>query len=294
MNDSHNHQHRMIMNITQEIFQYFNSSATNPMGYGIFPMVKSEIYMAQSFVRSLTGDDIFDTLPDLDPAFDETDGDLRLPVAVARYICVSAYDRAIPHLDLVLTNDGFGVVNNQNVAPASAERVERLHRRVRAQADDALDELLDALRVFCPSWRGSIQAHRYFGTFFWRGSFASALGCADAHRSALVQYRSAIAGAEAELRNKFSTEFVEELLASARCNVKATEYEIAHTMCRRFIAASVLGDMRRATMMMRDILAFLDNNIECFPTYRQSNAYAANHFIPYENKKNDTCHFFGY
>lgn len=282
------------MNINQEIFQYFNSSATNPMGYGIFAMVTSEIYMAQSFVRSLTGDDIYDSIADLGPAFDETDGDLRLPVCAARYICVSAYDKAIPHLDLVLTNDGFGVVNNQNVAPASAERVERLRRCVKAQADDALDELLDALRVCCPSWRTSVQAHRYFGTFFWRGSMAAELGCADAHRSALVPFRSAIAGAEAELRNKFSPEFVEELLASVRCNVKSAEYEIAHTMCRRFIAASVAGDMHRATSMMRELLSFLDANISFFETYRQSDAYAANHFMPYENKKIDSCYFFGY
>ena len=33
---------------------------------------------------------------------------------------------AIPQLDLILTPNGFGIVSNQNIAPASKERIERL------------------------------------------------------------------------------------------------------------------------------------------------------------------------
>lgn len=42
---------------------------------------------------------------------------------------IAAYDafhRAIPHLDVILTPNGFGIVSNSNIAPASKERVERL------------------------------------------------------------------------------------------------------------------------------------------------------------------------
>ena len=37
-----------------------------------------------------------------------------------------AFMRAVPSLDLVLTPNGFGIVSNQNVAPASPHRVARL------------------------------------------------------------------------------------------------------------------------------------------------------------------------
>ncbi len=281
------------MNISQQIFQYFNSSAANPVGYGIFPLVESEIYMANAFVRTLMGDKLFNELEDLPPAFDVTDGDLRLQVAAARFICISAYDRAIPHLDLVLTNDGFGVVSNDNLTPASAERVERLRKHVKAQADDALDELIDALR-FCDGWRTSPLSRPWFDSFFWRGSLASELGCTEPHRSALVPLRTAIAGAETELRNHISPEFVDELLCSIRCAVKSASYDICCTMCRRFIAARVAGNAKQASDMLRSIFSFLDANIGEFPTYRGSKAYAANHFSPYENKKYDSCYFFGY
>lgn len=37
-----------------------------------------------------------------------------------------AMRHAVPQLDLILTPNGFGIVSNQNIAPASKERIERL------------------------------------------------------------------------------------------------------------------------------------------------------------------------
>lgn len=52
---------------------------------------------------------------------------------------------AVPTLDLVLTPNGFGVVSNSNVAPASKERVERLLAALEKCRDDAIDRLLCAV-----------------------------------------------------------------------------------------------------------------------------------------------------
>ena len=41
-------------------------------------------------------------------------------------VAAEAMLHAVPQLDLVLTPNGFGVVSNTNIAPASKERVERL------------------------------------------------------------------------------------------------------------------------------------------------------------------------
>jgi len=48
---------------------------------------------------------------------------LILACQIAAY---DAFHRAIPHLDVILTPNGFGIVSNSNIAPASKERVERL------------------------------------------------------------------------------------------------------------------------------------------------------------------------
>ena len=52
--------------------------------------------------------------------------DNPIKIITAKLIASEAMRRAIPSLDLVLTPNGFGVVSNQNIAPASKERVDRL------------------------------------------------------------------------------------------------------------------------------------------------------------------------
>ena len=67
---------------------------------------------------------------------------------------------AVPMLDLVLTPNGFGVVSNQNIAPASKERVDRLLASLEKMRDDALNVILTLL----PSayhWTASTQ-YNYF------------------------------------------------------------------------------------------------------------------------------------
>lgn len=58
---------------------------------------------------------------------------------------------AIPQLDLVLTPNGFGIVSNSNVAPASKERVERLLASLEKMRDDTLQVLLPLLAAE-PTW----------------------------------------------------------------------------------------------------------------------------------------------
>ena len=48
---------------------------------------------------------------------------------------------AIPQLDLILTPNGFGIVSNQNIAPASKERIERLLISLEKTRDDALQTI---------------------------------------------------------------------------------------------------------------------------------------------------------
>ena len=52
---------------------------------------------------------------------------------------------AVPQLDLVLTPNGFGVLSNTNIAPASKERVERLLLSLEKMRDDTLAVLLPLL-----------------------------------------------------------------------------------------------------------------------------------------------------
>lgn len=55
-----------------------------------------------------------------------------------RIVVCHALIHAIPSLDLILTPNGFGIVSNQNIAPASRDRVDRLIGSIEMQRDDAI------------------------------------------------------------------------------------------------------------------------------------------------------------
>ena len=88
---------------------------------------------------------------------------LCLPLEKA--IVCQAYKNAIPSLDLVLTPNGFGIVSNQNVAPASKERVERLLASLEAERDRNLEQLLLRLPTV-EGWEQSAQGKYFAATMF--------------------------------------------------------------------------------------------------------------------------------
>ena len=69
-------------------------------------------------------------------------------------VTAEAMLHAVPQLDLVLTPNGFGIVNNANVVPASKERLQRLLATLEKIRDDALQVLLPLLAAQ-GDWRKS-------------------------------------------------------------------------------------------------------------------------------------------
>lgn len=72
---------------------------------------------------------------------------------------------AIPSLDLVQTVNGFAVVSNQNLAPASRDRVDRLIAAHRSQCDTAISALIPLLATV-PQWRDTLQCGFFRSTLF--------------------------------------------------------------------------------------------------------------------------------
>ncbi len=82
-----------------------------------------------------------------------------------RIIATDAFIRAIPSLDLVLTPNGFGVVNNTTLSPASRDRVERLLTSLTTNRDFAIDALLQQL-LPDTAWRSTPQGQYFLATLF--------------------------------------------------------------------------------------------------------------------------------
>jgi hypothetical protein len=68
--------------------------------------------------------------------------DVNLRAKVVPVLANLAVLEATPFFDVVLTSSGFGVVNNNNISPASVERVRSFANGCRQAANDFLDILL--------------------------------------------------------------------------------------------------------------------------------------------------------
>ena len=125
----------------------------------------------------------------------------------ALLILSDAMRQAIPSLDVVLTPNGYGIVSNQNVAPASKERVERLIESMTAGRDLYADRLLGSLTLR-EDWQDSSQRARLLESLIqrpldatsgvygtrWRGS----------HWDAFLELRSRAVTIEAAIAQKYT------------------------------------------------------------------------------------------
>ncbi len=267
------------LNITQEIFEKHCSSATNADN-AVFDAITTELEVAEQYVADYLG------------LSDCTYSD-SVMFFVGRAVCLYAYLVAIPHLDLVLTPTGFGVVSTSNVVPASADRVNRLQSAVKAAYEDSIDDALKLLR-FEDKWNNSDTAVRLFSSFFWSGKQLRKCGRPNAHRSDLDGLFPIIGLSEGTLRDCIGDEIIDELLTAIRTAKCSSKQLLLVRLVEQYISADI-GDALpyEVERLKGSIVRFLLNNLSEFPTFENSSAYRAIKSEFYENKNDDPCFFFG-
>lgn len=267
--------------ITRDIFESVCPSAVMP-DETLFNRIQNYIAAAEEDVARIMGDQWQDY---------EDNAALALPAR--RVICLHAYHEALPHLDIVLTETGLGVVSNQNVAPASSDRVNRLRKQIQDSLDDAIDDMVDALRGV-EAWRSSINARILFSSLVWNARLQlPIMGITEAHRTKMAELCPKIVAAEEVLRHHISEALHHELCFAQLENAASAEQNTVINKSLFFIGAHLAGDRAMARFHMAKLVEYLEQHLTDFPTYGESTAHQANTFTPYENKKDDTTYFFG-
>ena len=95
-----------------------------------------------------------------------------------RIVITEAFRAAIPSLDVILTPNGFGIVNNATVVPASRDRVERLILALESARDELLISLLRLLPAH-QEWLVTEQAAYFSSTMFPNISMCREIGIRD-------------------------------------------------------------------------------------------------------------------
>lgn len=215
----------------------------------------------------------------------EEQDDMVALVFYKHLVCLGGFLSVMRQLDLVLTPTGFGIVSNDNLSPASKQRVDALEGQLRTQYHKTLAMTLNLLRS--ENWGATPQARHYirhvydeYAYFFTTHKNASSTDW-DA-------YRQTIDDADEMLRTKMGDRQMEDILdAFRRADVNRMEpYREVMTLIVKFTDTwAVKGAAALKQPVFRRLMRILDSedNKEYFKLYRESIAYKANHYEPYQN-----------
>lgn len=245
-------------------------------------------------------------LPYMQQYLDKARNVIKIPEDYAGDALVEAYVyrqaawQALPHLDLVLTDNGFAVVSNNNLAPASRDRVAALHERLREEKADARDLLLmDLCRI--TAWRDTEACRRLRSSLLWCPMLLRRYGvtAADGRQVFEREYNALlpqVLAAGEEAARIVSLEQMQWLLEHQdECDEDGEPdlRSVLREMCRRFMAAVIADRKPAVRTLAAQIQDFLNRHANDLPEYAASSKFQADNFKPYENKRDDACFFFG-
>ena len=275
-----------LINNDDTLRQYLpNVFATVKGEVSLFDKVKVDIDLAQNWaVNSFTGEVLFS-----DICSRSADDPLR--ILSAKLIVTEALRRAIPSLDVVLTPNGFGVVSNQNIAPASKERVDRLIGSLADYRDECIANLLPAL-VGATQWITSSQAAFFGETLFPDLAITDQVKGTGSKWERYLALRPMILDIEASLAEEF---FSPELMVRLRNEVLRRTHTADLARVINAIRGQVVDLLNGGSIRMRDMIDVV-NHIrrfpDLFPEWHASET--AKLFAPpiFKNKKESRGYFF--
>ena len=212
---------------------------------------------------------------------------------VKRLMCVDSFFNRLNTNDITITNTGFGVVSNQNVAPASQFRIDSLKEEISNDWDNAIDFLITSLTKI-KGWSETEQAQRNINNLCYKKSTFSLFGSIShvmsQHEYRVYQFRAM--NQNHIIADIISDKYHQELLNDIRSDQLLDPNDIfIVNRCQAIICAICMnnGDIR---LMKENIIRHLEENIDKYPTYAASEEYAARHVTPYENTSDDPTYIF--
>ena len=209
-------------------------------------------------------------------------------------VCLSAFLSVLRQLDLVLTPTGFGVVSNDNLAPASKQRVDALEGELRTQYHKTLAMTLNLLRS--ENWGATEQARHFIDHIYDEYTFFF-----ETHQNASATdwdgYQRTIEDADEILRTKMGERQMDDILDAFRRgdpNRLEPYREVIACIIRFTDTWAVKGAATLKQPVYRRLMRILDSedNQEYFKLYRESASYIANHHDTFKNTKDSAGYVF--
>ena len=210
-----------------------------------------------------------------------------------RIVITEAFRAAIPSLDLILTPNGFGIVSNQNVVPASRERVDALITSLESQRDAAIEALI--LRLSSRSdWRESAQGKYFAATMFPFLNLCRRLAIRDHIWDSYQQLRERLIKIEAVLADTYFSHPQMEVFRSHVITQGRTASDLESQVIRSLQSyeLQLLTDIQVHPQCYYDLVTIIREHEEVFPAWHSSPV--AELYTPkiFENKKKSSAYWF--
>lgn len=201
-----------------------------------------------------------------------------------RIVAMDAFARGIHQLDLALTPNGFGVVSNQNVAPASKERVANLRQQTIEERDITINQLLKKLQGNS-SWCNSAPGKKWGKTVIQNLDIS--VECGESCPS-LVFYKGhirEIQGVQRMIALNFVSVVIMDRLCQSIQNATVTDVEAGLIdMIHAFIVASLKEEEQHHTDL-ENMVDYIKKHPEDFSEWASSDTALLFEDYTFENKK---------
>lgn len=194
--------------------------------------------------RNVLGTSLYDAICDEIDAGEYTGSGDALATDELKLMCHviagnHAYWDAIPFLDVIHTDAGFGVIQSQNRVPASKERIERLRAQCLLRRDAEIDNLMEYLQEngqYATLWEADSVFDDLFGSLlptliiFRKYNNIADRATLDKIRPSIVAVQNTI------IADAISQDFVDELVAAQKGSSFTTAHNAILSMLRDAIA----------------------------------------------------------
>lgn len=283
----------MLISNENQLRRYLPNAFTSVEGeVSLYEKMLPYLREAENWLKvTVTGTEILNQ-------FIEAEEDHTLRGEACRALTCDALMHAIPALDVVLTPNGFGIVANQNISPASKERIARLIDSMEMQRDDAVMHLLKGLKMN-PSWHNSEVFSFWSQTLLPNISITAQLGIREHQFSEYLALVPRIIQIEAELANAYISPELLKHLHRYQFGIGYDTYSPAHKGGRAYVITmlrpEILSQLRGEPLNVRymaDLVNVIRSQPAIFPMWHSSKT--AELFSPpvFENKKNAQGYFF--
>lgn len=209
------------------------------------------------------------------------------------YVILHSFLAVFRQMDLVLTPTGFGVVGNNELTPASKQRVDALLANVRWQLQDAESALLQHL-IFIPDWGKSAAAKRNIRSLVYCQRVLCRLLRSDSRDPDFYNASlQAVGETDFIISELISAGQYDEILECVRTGKLEGRMLDASLAMLDVFKAHLQGNREFERQACRALIDCLDQYPESFAAYHSSRQYKAIHYEHEKNTSDSPAFFFG-